>query len=208
MQVAGRGSPTHLVSKNKRVSVLHRRFAHASNARIIRASKLLTGMGDFIKEYDPTEIYSDSERSDSDFGDDDDHADNVDLALRDTATATLPPNSAMSSFLALATSDNDFDSLCTACISSKQTRVVVRGKSMTEAKEKLDEVHVDLWGPHYPPSLSGKTYAAILVDANTRKSWVSYLRSKDEFVDVFQVWLPMAASGRKTEQQVDESSPR
>lgn len=62
---------------------------------------------------------------------------------------------------------------------------------MSEAKEKLDEVHVDLWGPHYPPSLSGKTYAAILLDANTRKSWVAYLRSKDEFVDVFQVWLPV-----------------
>lgn len=57
---------------------------------------------------------------------------------------------------------------------------------MTEAKEKLDEVHVDLWGPHYyPPSLSGKIYAAILVDANTQKSWVAYLRSKDEFVDAF-----------------------
>lgn len=85
----------------------------------------------------------------------------------------------------LTTPDNDFDSLCTPCIASKRTRVVVRNKAMTEAKEKLDEVHVDLCGPHSPP------YAAILVDANTRKSWVAYLRSKDEFVDAFQVWLPV-----------------
>ena len=46
---------------------------------------------------------------------------------------------------------------------------------MTEATEKVEEVHVDLWGPHYPPSLSGKTYAAILLDAKTRKSWVMHV---------------------------------
>lgn len=73
---------------------------------------------------------------------------------------------------------------------SKQTRVVLHNKPMTEAKENLEEVHVDLWGPHYPPSLSGNLYAAILMDAKTRKSWVLYLRSKDEFVDAFQNWLP------------------
>lgn len=61
---------------------------------------------------------------------------------------------------------------------------------MTEVKEKLEEVHVDLWGPHNPPLLSGKTYAAILLDAKTRKTWVMYLRLKDEFVDTFQTWLP------------------
>lgn len=186
MQVTGRGRPTHLVSKNKRVRVWHRRFVHASNARIIRAPKLLTGMGDFNKEYDPTEIYSDSEQPSSD-NDDAADLDQPDTTQTDQLPATS--NTAMSSLL--TTPDNDFDSLCTPCIASKQTRVVVQNKAMTKAKEKLDEVHVDLWGPHYPPSLSGKTYAAILVDANMRKSWVAYLRSKDEFVDAFQVWLPV-----------------
>lgn len=61
MQITGRGRHTHLVSKNKKVRVWHRRFGHASNARIIRASKLLTGMGDFNSAYDPTEVYSNSE---------------------------------------------------------------------------------------------------------------------------------------------------
>lgn len=125
MQVTGRGRPTHLVSKNKRIRIWHRRFAYASNARIIRASKLLTGMGNFNKEYNPTKIYSDSEQSNSSSDNDDDHADNADKTSRDTATAT-PSNSTMSSLLALSASDNDFDSLCTPCISSKQTRVLVR----------------------------------------------------------------------------------
>lgn len=60
---------------------------------------------------------------------------------------------------------------------------------MIEVSEKLEEVHVDLWGPHNLPLLSGKTYAAILLDAKTCNTWVYYLRSKDEFVDLFQVWL-------------------
>ena len=61
---------------------------------------------------------------------------------------------------------------------------------MSAANEKLEEVHADLWGPHDPPSQSGSTYAVILLCEHTRKSWTLYLRSKDEFVDAFQIWLP------------------
>lgn len=56
---------------------------------------------------------------------------------------------------------------------------------MSKAKEKLNDMHVDLWGSHYPLSLSSKTYVAILLDANIQKSWVTYLQLKDKFVDVF-----------------------
>ena len=115
------------------VRVWHRRFGHASNARIVRASKLLTGMRNFNNAYDPTEVYSNSEQSE--FEHESDHNDEAEASL----LAPLP--------------DNDFDSICTPCIASKQTRVVIRDKPMTEASEKLEEVHVDLWGPHYPLSL-------------------------------------------------------
>lgn len=60
---------------------------------------------------------------------------------------------------------------------------------MIEAKEKFKEVYVDLWGPHYLSLLSEKMYAAILLDTRTRKSWVIYLQSKDEFIDVFMTWV-------------------
>lgn len=181
MQVTGHGRPTHLVSKNKKVRVWHWRFGHASNARIIRASKLLTEMGDFNSAYNPSEVYSDFEQSGSDdqTGSHDDKHSNSKIAPISTTTLTK------ASLLATST-DNNFDSLCTPCIASKQTRVVIQNKPMTKVNEKLEEVHVDLWGPHYPPSLSGKTYAAILLDGKTRKSLVMYLRSKDEFVDAFQ----------------------
>ena len=63
MQVTGLGSSMHLVSKNKRVRMWHRRFEHASNAKIIRALKLLTGIESFDNTYDLIEIYNDSEQS-------------------------------------------------------------------------------------------------------------------------------------------------
>lgn len=60
---------------------------------------------------------------------------------------------------------------------------------MINVNEKLDKVQVDLWGPHYLFSLSGKIYITILFDTKTRKLWVKYSWSKDEFVDVFITWL-------------------
>lgn len=143
-------------------------------------------MGDFNSAYDPTKVYSDSEQSgfDDQTGSHDDEHFNSKIARISSTTLTKA--------LLLATStDNDFDSLCTSCIASKQTRVVIQNKPMTKVNKKLEEVYIDLWGPHYPPSLSGKTYAAILLDAKTQKSWVVYLRSKDKFVDTFQTWLPV-----------------
>ena len=87
-------------------------------------------------------------------------------------------------------SGSDFDEIYKPYIGSKQTRVVCRQKPMTSTNKKLEEVHVDLWGPHDPASLSGSVYAAILICEKTRKTWVLYLCSKNEFVDAFQVWLP------------------
>lgn len=189
MAIQGRGSSTHLVSKNKRVRIWHRRFGHASNARVIRASRLLIGMGNFDVEYDSAEVYSDSEESEPE-----DERLLSPLTSPPSPSAATPPakfdSGSLETNIACTTIDNDFDSLCSPCVASNQTRVVVRSKPMTKVDGKLDEVHVDLWGPHHPASLSGKSYAAILLDAKTRKTWVIYLRSKDEFVDAFQIWLP------------------
>lgn len=190
MMTQGRGRPTHLISKNKRVRIWHRRLGHASNARVIRALRLLTGMGDFNTEYDPAEVYSDSEESEPEAERSPSPSPHTSEA--NSPVGTIPAQSYANSSEASARTiiDNDFDSLCSPCVASKQTCVVIRSKPMTKVEGKLDEVHVDLWGPHHPASLSGKTYAAILLDAKTRKTWVIYLRSKDEFIDAFQVWLP------------------
>lgn len=61
---------------------------------------------------------------------------------------------------------------------------------MTEVKEKLEEVYINLQGLYYLALLLGKKYIAIFLDAKTRKTWIYYLQSKDEFVNVFQIQLP------------------
>lgn len=44
------------------------------------------------------------------------------------------------------------DKLYTPCIGNKSTQMVRRDKSMTLRINKLEEVHIDLWGPHDLPS--------------------------------------------------------
>lgn len=105
--------------------------------------------------------------------------------------------------------DNDaLDKLCTPCVGSKSTRVVRRNKSMTPTTNKLEEVHADLWGPHDPPSQFGSTYAAILICEHTRKTWILYLRGKDDFIDAFQAWLPRAKSESECSMKVLRANGR
>ena len=186
MAITGRGRPTHLVSKNKRIRLWHQQLAHISNTRIVRASKLVEGIDlGPAKEYDPREVFVDSE--DSDDSEDDSRAEPF-LAQQHTLEE-VDPGSAHQ--IKSSIDDNDaLDKLCTPCVGSKSTRVVRRNKSITPITSKLEEVHANLWGPHDPPSQSGSTYAAILMCEHTRKTWTLYLRGKNDFIDVFQVWLP------------------
>lgn len=57
------------------------------------------------------------------------------------------------------------------------------------AKKKLDQVYINLWGPHHLELLAGKTYVAILLDKKTHKTQVIYLQLKDQFINTFQIWL-------------------
>ena len=67
MAVKGRGRPTHLVSQNKRIRIWQQRLAHVSNARVVKASKLVDGidLGPADREYDPAEVLIDSDNSET-----------------------------------------------------------------------------------------------------------------------------------------------
>lgn len=179
MAISGRGRPTHLVSTNKRIRVWYGRLAYTSNARVVRTSKLTDGieLNTSNNEYNPIKVridFDDSDASDSDSKD----AGSVIQHLAQTIASCK---------------ENDLDNLdklCTLCVDSKSTRVVRQNKSMTVTTEKLEEVHADLWRPHDSPSRYGSIYSAILMCEHTRKTWTLYLRSKDEFFDAFQAWLP------------------
>lgn len=66
MQAVGPGQPTHLVNKHKKVRVWHCRFGHASNAKIIKTLKVFNGIREFDNAYNPINVYSNSELSNSD----------------------------------------------------------------------------------------------------------------------------------------------
>lgn len=178
------GCFTHLVSKNKWVRVWHWRQGHASNTRIIKASKLLSSIGNFNAKYNLSEIYSDFKYKDSDI--DSEQYLTTDMPLTNTSLLPETPNT---NNIKLAQTNEDFDNICLPYIASKQSRAIIH-KPMTEVEEKLEEIHVNLWGSHHPALLSEKKYVAILLNAKTRKTWIHYLQSKDEFVNIFQVWLP------------------
>lgn len=152
----GKGRPTHLVSKNKKVRIWHRRLGHASNARVIRVSKLVDGINIENNEYDPTKVFIDSDTENND--------DTSDTPI--VSDPTAPPELAANA----SETNSDFDHICGQCVGSKSTRVVIRNKSMTPTRERLEEVHADLWGPHYPAFRSGNTYVAILMYEHSRKT--------------------------------------
>ena len=93
--------------------------------------------------------------------------------------------------------DYSVEQLCNPCIENKHTKIV-RHKKMTPTTRKLKEIHADLWRPYDPLSLSEKIYIGLLLDEFIRKSWILPLRSKNEFFDVFKLWLLRAeACGEK-----------
>ncbi len=111
----GKSKPKHLVSKNKKVQIWQRRLGHASNARVIKAFKLVDGIEIEEKEYDPTKVFIDSDTEDDD-----------DTLVGPIISDPNAPPKHLPEFAANASETNsDFDHICGQCIGSKSTRVVI-----------------------------------------------------------------------------------
>ena len=167
MLVKDRGRPTYQLNSNLQVRLWYQRFGHASNVRVIQASKLVDGI-----EFGEIRLVDKPHSSDSESFNSDAKA----------ITKVIEHNL------------GDVEELYETCIESKHTRIV-KSKKKTPTTKKLQEVHADLWGPHKPASISGKSYVALLLDEFTRKLCILMLRSKNEFFDAFKSWLPTAEAG-------------
>ena len=75
--------------------------------------------------------------------------------------------------------------LCERCVYGKQKRVscVKSGKEMKN--ERLEFVHIDVWGLAQVSSLGDSHYYVTFIDDEARKVWVYFLRHKS---DVFQTF--------------------
>ena len=73
------------------------------------------------------------------------------------------------------------------CVIGKSTRHSFT-KAQHTTKEILDYVHSDLWALATTPNLSGSRYLLSFTDDYSRKSWVYFLKTKDQVFEKFKEW--------------------
>ena len=59
---------------------------------------------------------------------------------------------------------------------------------MPPRSQKLELVHIGVWGPATVYSLDGSYYYVTFVDDHSRKVWVYFMKQKSEVFEVFKKW--------------------
>jgi hypothetical protein len=79
----------------------------------------------------------------------------------------------------------EHDSVCKGCSLSKNTK---KPYPLSNRKSNgiLDLIHSDLCGPMTAPSMNGCIYYIIFIDDFSRKTWIYFLKTKDESFSRFQ----------------------
>ncbi|KAF7808328.1 Cysteine-rich RLK (RECEPTOR-like protein kinase) 8 [Senna tora] len=68
---------------------------------------------------------------------------------------------------------------CAACHNAKQNRLPF-STSDSRAENKLELLHIDLWGPYRLPALNLAQYFLTIVDDHTRATWTFLLQNKTQ----------------------------
>ena len=123
MFVQSRDRPIYSLSSNPQVQLWYCRLGHASNARIIQASKLVDriNLGEITGPVDHP------------------HSSNSKLEFDSDSDKPSPFNKAIELNI------NGVEELCEACIKSKHTRIV-KSKRILPTMKRLQEIYADLWG--------------------------------------------------------------
>jgi hypothetical protein len=77
---------------------------------------------------------------------------------------------------------------CESCTLGKMTRNPSR-EPMSPVTEKLERVHMDLYGPVPVPSLQGKRYMLTITDQKTGRIWVYFRANKMHIVQKIKDWV-------------------
>lgn len=73
----------------------------------------------------------------------------------------------------------DFNKVCDTCQRAKQTRETFP-LSISQASNKFDLIHCDLWGPYRTRSSCGASYFLTIVDDCSRAVWIFLLTDKKQ----------------------------
>ncbi|MCO5559847.1 hypothetical protein L7F22_013451 [Adiantum nelumboides] len=85
---------------------------------------------------------------------------------------------------------NEEPNLCPSCQFGKQQRKRFN-KSTYRARQPLELIHSDVWGPSQTTSMGGAHYFLTFVDDMSRKVWVYFLKNKPEVFSYFKQFKAM-----------------
>ena len=77
---------------------------------------------------------------------------------------------------------------CENCVYGKQKRVRFLMVGKQNKSEKLEFVHLDVWGSDQVQYLGGSRYYVTFIDDATRKTWVYCIRQKCNVFATFKDW--------------------
>ena len=92
----------------------------------------------------------------------------------------------------------EHDDVCKGCVLGKFAKASFP-RSDTRSKGVLDLVHSDVCGPMPTKSLRGYEYYVTFIDDFSRKTWIYFLKTKDEVFSLFQEFKALVenSTGRK-----------
>nr|GEW87671.1 putative ribonuclease H-like domain-containing protein [Tanacetum cinerariifolium] len=74
--------------------------------------------------------------------------------------------------------------LCPSCEQGKRKRASHPPKLVSNSRQRLHLLHINLCGPMRIANINGKRYVLVIVDDYSRYTWIHFLRSKDEALEV------------------------
>jgi len=77
------------------------------------------------------------------------------------------------------------DEVCRGCVLRKYAKAAFP-RSSSRAKSVLELIHLDICGPMSTTSLSGAKYFATFIDDHSGKTWIYFLKTKDEVFERFK----------------------
>nr|GEZ02633.1 hypothetical protein [Tanacetum cinerariifolium] len=79
--------------------------------------------------------------------------------------------------------------ICPSCEQGKSKRASYPPKPVPNSRQRLHLLYMNLCGPMRISSINGKRYVLVIVDDYSHYTWVHFLRSKDETLEVIKTFL-------------------
>jgi hypothetical protein len=79
----------------------------------------------------------------------------------------------------------EHDDICRVCVLGKYAKATL-SRSDNRANGMLGLIHSDICGPMSARALSGGEYFVTFIDDHFRKTWIYFLKTKDEVFDRFK----------------------